>query len=631
MPKISKSSNEWFFRQKPPGDPKSGGVDNYSLPSTIDTFVREVVQNVNDQRVKDTVEVEFILADLSGDQLQKLLDLIGWDAGLKDHLEAVKLQDSHLSMSVSRALECVQKGRPVRMMLVRDLDAWGLEGDEEESGNFSMLCRDHLITDESTKKMKGGSYGLGKSVLWAFSEASTVLFSSLPLSRKNSKKTEDFRFFGRSYLPSHKIAQVWHNPDGFFGENRENPLGNWVSSVRGDQAESIVAGTPLEREPGRTGTSILIPFFGIPTSDKEMKLADLKLETMEAVQRWFWPALDSGKLKASICISGEDPTRVDSPSWAEPFRRAVQNSESVEILINEGETIQRKLAVRVPKLKNRKDQPDADSQALLCMTRISANELEEMPQGIARSIAMMRGAEMVVRYSTQGVPVIGPDFVAVLQAGTILGASAEDVALESFLRDSEPPAHDRWDSSSQKLVDKYRGGSKVLTDFLNRVASTVKDLLGTKSSSKDEPKKLAELLGKKKQGGGREKRVERFQMVNSEIDRSKRDQIVAKMTFKRNSGDGKWKAIATVVLLEETGKRSPLLLDEQSLIIESIKPVVSEFEDVENGGSRCVLTIPPGCPEITISITALVAGSKIARMAMASARVEYFDQSKEIS
>jgi hypothetical protein len=58
---------------------------------------------------------------------------------------------------------------------------------------------------------------------------------------------------------------------------------------------------------------------------------------------------------------------------------------------------------------------------------------------------------------------------------------------------------------------------------------------------------------------------------------------------------------------------------------------VSEFVDVENGGSRCVLTSPPGCPELTVSITALVAGSKIARMAMATARVEYFDQSKEIS
>ena len=65
-------------------------------------------------------------------------------------------------------------------MLIADHGTHGLTGGEdEEEGNFNLLCRHELIT-ASDRRDSGGSFGIGKSVLWRFSMLSTVLFGSWP-------------------------------------------------------------------------------------------------------------------------------------------------------------------------------------------------------------------------------------------------------------------------------------------------------------------------------------------------------------------------------------------------------------------------------------------------------------------
>jgi len=618
------SPDSWFFRQKPPGDPKSGGVDNFSLPSTIDTFVREVVQNVNDQRVGAKVGVEFLFEDVKGAKLEAILDLIGWNNGLRDHLSAVISQENHLSRSVARAVQAVDDGE-MRVLIVRDFDAYGLEGDEEDGGNFSMLCRDHLVTDENLKAIKGGSYGLGKSVLWAFSDASTVLFSSLPAKRSNPKESEDFRFFGRSYLPSHKINGTWHNADGFMGRLVRGPM-DWISSIRGKEAEAVVKGTLLERNDGKTGTSILIPFFGIPTREETISLKELQQQTIVAIQKWFWPALDKGILTAAVGVVGKSPVKVEAPEWAEPFRRAIRDESPRMTLEEVGATAQVNVPVTVPQRKGRSATTEIGAHSNLSLTRIDANELSRMPDGVGRSIALVRGALMVVRYYTQGVPAAGADFVGVLRAGKAIGDDAADLALEAFLRDSEPPAHDKWDTNSMKLVDNYRGGSRNLSEFFGKVRQAVSELLGSKNTSSEAPRKLAELLKGKKRGVGATKRIEKFQMVDRPIvDRSSPDRIVCSMTLRRNTGDQPWAAIASLVLLDEAGGRDALPLDPGSLVVEPKTGVTSELEETTGGGSRWKISMPHGCPEVHVQITANIGDSKIARMAMAAVRVSYDD------
>lgn len=615
--------NEWFFRQKPTGDAKSGGVNNFSLPSTIDTFVREVVQNINDQRVGNVVSADFFLTDLTGKNLSELLDLIGWDRGLKTHLEAVAGSPNHLGQSVTRALESVKKGK-VRALVVTDSSAWGLEGDEEDGSNFSMLCRDQLVTDNSMKTVGGGSYGLGKSVLWAFSEASTVLFSSQPLDRASREKLEPFRFFGRSYLPSHKIGHVWHQPDGFFGDLIPGNPYEWVSSVRGTGAKQLVAQTLLQRTVKGTGTTILIPFFGIPTKDETPTLKSLQSQISGAVQKWFWPALDAGTLKVSVQIEDQPKLLIKSPDWAKPFRRALNAKSPEQKLESEGEVAQIPISVNLPSSKIKKDSKESLAVAKLSVTRISAEESEGLPEDISRTVALVRGALMVVQYSSKGLPLLGADFLGVVQAGLYSGNSKSDELLEQLLRDSEPPAHDKWDPNSQKLVDNYRAGGKAVAEFTAQIGQAISKLLTTKNTSSEAPKKLAELLGGKKKSVKSASRTERFQMLGgATIDRSNPKRITASMTLQRNSGNGAWSALVSVVLLDEVGGKDALTIDPASLVVEADGNLTWS---IEKRGSRWRVDIPQGCTTVKLSCTAEVGDSKISRMAMATARVVYQDR-----
>lgn len=623
MANSKKDFGEWFFRQKPPGDAKQGGINNYSLPSTIDTFVREVVQNINDQRVGDVVTAEFSMVDLAGKKLAELLELIGWDRGLKKHLEAVALQNNHLSRSVKRALESVELGS-VRAMVVTDIDAWGLEGDEEDGSNFSMLCRDQLVTDNSMKAVGGGSYGLGKSVLWAFSEASTVVFSSKPLERSTGKKLEPFRFFGRSLLPSHKIGDVWHQADGFFGKLIPSTPYEWITSVRGVEAEQLVASSLLERSGSGTGTSILVPFFGIPTSDEVPTLKELSAQISEAVQKWFWPALDAGTLKVFIRINQGPRSPIQSPEWANPFRRSIHSEHLAQKLDEEGDVVQRPIEATIPASKLIKGSKESKAVAKLSAIRITPDESEALPEQIRRTVALVRGALMVVQYSSKGLGGLGPDFVAVVQAGRYAGASESDNLLEALLRDSEPPAHDKWDQYSQKLVDNYRAGGKAISEFTALIGSTISSLLTSKNASSDAPKKLAELLGGKKKSGKPGPRKEQFQMVGgANIDRSHTDRITASMTLKRNSGDAPWSALISVVLLDEVGGKDALKIDPTSLVLSPGQDFASELE---KGDTRWRINVPKGCTTIEVACTAAVGNSAISRMAMATARVKYEDR-----
>jgi hypothetical protein len=82
----------------------------------------------------------------------------------------------------------------------------------DSSPHFSTWA-DRLMTCRFGRAGRGGSHGLGKGVLWKFSQISTVLFSSTLRDRKPS----GLRLFGRADIPSHKLDDVWYTYGGFLG------------------------------------------------------------------------------------------------------------------------------------------------------------------------------------------------------------------------------------------------------------------------------------------------------------------------------------------------------------------------------------------------------------------------------
>jgi hypothetical protein len=490
-----------------------------------------------------------------------------------------------------------------------------------EDGNFAMLCRHVLVTDAKSKRVQGGSYGLGKSVLWAFSAASTVLFSSLPLSRSDSPVKEPLRFFGRTYLPSHRIDGVLHQPDGFFGEQIDEERGHWVSSVRGAPAANICKGTSLERDDAETGTTILIPFFYVPSQEDEVSLEELNVEIADSVQRWFWPALNSGSLSAWCGTGKKRLEQILTPDWAAPHIRSLHATTELQSLNEPGEVTRIPLLVSVPKRRSEPPLEAVDATAMLHVTRVDSAEISSMPTGIGRSIAYIRGAEMVVRYATQGLPSIGPDFVAVLATGKFAGPSASDEALETLLRDSEPPAHDKWDPKWQKLSENYSGAGRAVSTLISESAQSIGRIMGTRIDSTDAPRKLAELLGSRKRSAGTKKRTEQFQMIGPNIDRSVPEIIRASMTIVRNFGESGWGAKVSIVLMDENGKASRSRLDPEDIVVNTTDSVRVELDEVANFWS---ISVPPTTKQFEVSFSARVGDSRIARMAMATARAVYF-------
>ena len=626
---MAKSGYQWRFAERRPGEPIRGGVNAYAFKINLDTLVRESVQNINDQRVGDSVRAEFVLETCEGADLKKLLKLVGWNEGLSRHLEAIANARNHISPRARRALKSVDRGS-VRVLTIRDYGAKGLGGPEDgEDGNFVQLCRHELVTDESAKKLRGGAFGLGKSVLWAFSDASTVLFSSLPSPEKGSKpKMEEARFFGRSYLVSHKLGSKgnWHQGDGHLGELRNEGAGvEWIVSIRGQSALDCVASTALERDWKSTGTSIMIPFFDDPGLEVEQSDEAVIEGIGRAIQLWFWPSLAEGFLAARVGVRSKGKEKlldVNLPKWVDLYSRALTESKGVAKILESGGSAQGTLSIDVKKRIEEPKLARVGANALLAVTRLTDDESDDakIPNEIRNSVALIRGARMVVEYFRRTLPGLLPDFVGVLKAGQALGSTPADVALDALLRDSEPPAHDRWDPGFEKVRNHYERGAKAeLTEFLERIGSRSRELLGMKSvNAGQKPRELAEMLSGGKTGGP-VTRVESFDVKRS-IDRKDPTKIKAGIKITRNKGKARWKASVRVGLLDEMGTPRALAIDPNTFSVGAASGVAASLSPTDPRVLEVVCDA--GVDTVEISCEGLVGSSTIARRSMADAFVK---------
>ena len=558
---------EWQFARHNQYEAQKGGVSNYAFKLNLDTFVREVVQNINDQRlsVKKPAVAEFILEDLSGSRLKSLLELIGWDSGLREHLEGVAKGDSHQSVSAQKALDDVKHDR-VRSLTIVDRNTNGLTGGETtKNGNFAMLCRHELVTDSDPKAVRGGAFGIGKSVLWAFSSASSILFNSIP--KDNPEGGGEERFIGRAYLPTHEVgtgaAITTFKPDGWFGYAAETGVDKGIASVRGNEAAKHVVTSSLSRSGLGTGTSILVPFFENPLDNKQQSLEDLGKAIELSVAMWFWPALVASSLEASVAIrtaGGRELKRsVALPRWVSYFTRSQNASEDIDVITDEAGAAKSKFEIQFPQ-RLAKDQHSAfDGTVELCLTKITEQEGDELEkEGLENTVALVRGAMMVVQYSKY-LPDSFPDYVGVLHVGRANGDTEEHKQIENFFRDAEPPAHNKWEPT-KKLKDNYQGvgATQALENLKRKMTEVAKKLLGVSSVIGEKvPKKLAELLAGRRKGKEKKKRTETFHTV-SVVEWINESSILAKATLQRMKGEKAWVAKVGVTLVNESGAKVEL-------------------------------------------------------------------------
>ncbi|KRE41114.1 hypothetical protein ASG74_14740 [Knoellia sp. Soil729] len=519
------------------------------------------MQNSTDQQVGEKpVRVRFTLHELSDDARDDFLATLRWER-LSDHLAGVVNSKSLINGRVRDALDEIEDGR-LLLLQIEDGGTKGLTGEEDgTAGNFAALCKHVLVTNDD-KAAKGGSYGLGKAVLWRFSAVETVLFGS---KFRKPDGVLDRRVFGRTELPFHNAEKrQWAGP-GWFGMPEETSAGRRAISVRGGAAADLERRLFLERDDEvGTGTTALIVGFSEPASEQHRPVTDIVFEIVQSAARWFWPRINDGTLivEASGYVGGDLIIHESAvAALADPgFVSAAQLATTGDVALKPGDVAERSLELRVPREKTSELPGEIEGQVLLRLFRVDDDGGSD-----SSSVALIRGAGMVVKHHrVAGIPLQGGGYRAVLVAGTRHGADPSDAAIEEFLRSAEPPEHDQWVHHTNALRSRYRPGAKArLDEMWNKIRLAVMEMTSSKPGTSEEgPSMLARYF---QMGGktGTQRQKHRF-LIEFESMRFDGVQWAVEGRARRTKGDKPWHIDLDAKLAGESAKVPLEILDGSS-------------------------------------------------------------------
>lgn len=489
----------WYHRLAPADEGRElGNPAGFAFSGGLGTLARETGQNVVDEATpgRPTVEARYTLIELSGASLTAFLTAIRFNEELRVHLEAAAGSKQKVAKVIARGLELLDTDHRLVLLRIEDYGAKGLIGPEYEYGNYMAVVRN--ILDSYKSEGAGGSYGLGKSVMWACSRFGLVLINS-NLSVAQEGKREG-RYIGRLDLPWHRIPGDLTSYAGpaWFGQidPEKAPV---TRSYWGNHA--LAQDTLLNREGEESGTSFLVVGAYDP-DDKIESLEEMHDELVRSLADNFWPAMverpggEPGLLTASVRSERNGVTvKTDlvDPAAHTPARtrllRAHLEDVTVDTLENPGDVVRRYVTLNVPGRTDRSHGPQ-QHEAVVLIT-----EADEEDANINR-VAYMRGSHMVIRdEAVSGLPMGSRPFHAVVLAGLAAGDEPADRAADRFLRAAEPPEHDQWKVTPEVSSSYARGSSTALTHFKAEVRNAIREVVGRPPRDlSDGPEALKELL-----------------------------------------------------------------------------------------------------------------------------------------
>ncbi len=546
-------------RQKQGGDPSE-----QSFKGDFETFVREAVQNSNDAAVERPAEVVFDLQELEGEELEKFKDALKWDDKLEDHLKAVA--DTGHMKKVNRFLERIEEEDRIRILNIEDRNCAGLTGHENnDDSNFTGLLKHKLFSNKGGDgESSGGTYGLGKSVYWRFSEISTVLFNSNLV--ETPQDHDSPRFMGRINLPSHTIVgdegKFEYRGPGWLGKLGEVKINGEIrkraESLWGQEALEVSQRLHTEHDDS-TGTSITIVGFSEPTSGNR-DAAEIVKDIEDSSIEHFWPAIHDKRDYLDIKIrdegNSEKEVRITEDDDIYPFVQAwdafLEDNCSKEFE-DHGDIVSREIEIDLP---DRSDGTETGKGKATLLIRKADPDSEKKHSG---DVAMFRKPGMVVKYWSPSISVAAEAFHAVLVAGEARNPdnpSKEEKEMERFLKHAEPPAHDEW-QSTQKLKENYKQGFKktVEKELRNKIKNAIEEVVIPEVEDGERgPERLATKFSMSKKRGktDRSKNVLHFENLGGSFY----DQTwelygsIENKDFKK----GKWKVSIEAQVIGEDGK-----------------------------------------------------------------------------
>jgi hypothetical protein len=546
---------------------RGGNPSRYLVAAEkIDVLARESLQNAKDQATDKNkpVVARFSFIQLGGKQKAEFLEAMDWPRH-RDHLDAVTYGGGGVRAQLRKGLHNVEApNRPLVCLRIDDENTLGLQGDEfDPKENFNLLCRAEFVTPD--RAGRGGSYGLGKAVLWRFSQISTVLFSSTV---KHGHQ-QDLRLFGRADIPSRQLHGTDYMDGGFFGNRVAENGTAYAASIWNDV--SLCRALQVYRDPtGPTGTTALIVGFFEPYLEQTSELEAIAKATKKAVERWFWPVITNPSpsmvVEFKVVKNRRTTFRENAnaePYWS-PFLRAFRDSVTSEKARRPGDIAETELSVDVP---NRVDPPPLVHPRLRTKVKLRATRGDEAlgaHEG-ANTIACIRGHGMVVKYETlKRKPLDGKPAFGVLKVGSQNGVLQTDEQTEEFFRLAEPPLHNSWEYTDA-IRDQYaRGGGRSL----KTLAATAQDeMFNLVEEDLDRRKLGPQLLARQFPFGGDGSKKQRKQ-IKAEITKSEfRDPywIVEGCFENAHTDDKDWRVTLVFFASAETGRGDPMAISKLRL------------------------------------------------------------------
>lgn len=491
-------SVDWVFDPTPvSGARKGGNAAEYGFEGTIDTLVRETIQNSMDARRPEVqqVAIRFRMIELSGEKMQSFLDAMAWDS-LRDNLERV----SRNGESIQRAIEEMYEKDRILLLCIEDRGTHGLTGSEKrendsDTNRFSALVRDELYSDKDTPDA-GGSFGLGKILLWAYSAYKTVLFSSIPSEYPPGK--QGLRFIGRTSLPDHETEDDGHCAGpGWLGIKRQDEkygeLGSWAESVWGQQAGHLAAQCYSNRDAGDYGLSTVIVGFEEPGQETR-PVEEIVLSIHQSAIESFWPALTRGLVHVTVTHENGDELIKSFPvipTEDEQFGLLADLlTHNDENELEQKDKLQRvaeetlvEVPIEVPeRIAGEANSPSAPHPAFTGKVKVLVKLLDEDREidGIRDRIWRFRRPGMIVRSAAGGaLSISARPYAAAVLCGRAAGETRENERVEHFLRAAEPPEHDKWRHDTRAIKTNYKthGVKAKLDRFDNAIKVAIRDLV----------------------------------------------------------------------------------------------------------------------------------------------------------
>ncbi len=445
-------------------------VQSDGLTAT-ERFVREVISNSRDSKLDNDqpVKVTFRLIDLEGEKKQHFCE----KAGLPELANAYKSIADYSDETLKKIFlgvhpDSIKKtSTPLRTLCITDSNTKGLIGPElftpdirnKKDLRFLGLCKSVGLNSGSNINNQSGSWGYGKSVLWANNHTRSVLFYSKLSNPWTENSTEvNERLTGFTMLPDFFLE----GSDGYDGEimfgNKKGDIN--VYSVWNHDAKQFAEDLNVEGfQATEPGTSQLI--IGYQPSDLENNTSTETVaeQIKEAVEKFFWPAIDDNRLAVEIFINGNlVPINILENTSVQPFVRLYR------------------------KMKTSTLQPEQYSVISLDLRGGSLNDgkvligAKVLPEGLTgcnliNHIAKIRGNQMVIEYKESTHSTLsGSGGVGVALAGAIVPEDYgtiqdQQIQLDELLLASEPIAHHKWDEKETKIKD-LRASSAIIK--LNR-------------------------------------------------------------------------------------------------------------------------------------------------------------------